>query len=88
MLPSRIPTASVVKETVKQSLRGNWLSAIAVGLMPVFVYYALTLLLSAVVSVTNQTIGGIATLVFALAVVFLLLPLFYVFLANHRPARE
>ena len=77
MLPNRIPASSVVKNTVRGCLNGKWPSAIVVGLMPVFLYYAFSLILSAIVSVWGAKAEVLAyTLFFGLMILFWL-PLFY-----------
>lgn len=77
MLPSRMPSASAVKSTVKSTLKGRWLEAITVSLLPIFVYYFFSLTASLIYPLAKNSQNYLLVAILLLSAVFVVLPLFF-----------
>ena len=75
MFPLKIPSSSIVKNTVKSALKGKRVPATLASLTVVFAYYIVYMLTTSLASVMNDAFKIIATVFFALALIFLVLPL-------------
>lgn len=77
MLPGRIPSSTVVKSTVRDTLKGRWTEAVVVGLLPVFCYYIFNMLLSVTLLFAKNESGYILVAIGGVSAFLILLPLFY-----------
>ena len=75
MFPLKIPSSSIVKNTVKSAFKGKRVPATLASLTVVFAYYLISMLVSGMASVMNNYFELLAIGIFVISAVFILLPL-------------
>ena len=77
MLPSRMPSTTAVKNTVRSTLKGRWPEAIVVGLLPIFAFFFFSLTVSVILPLLKRYQDYFFLSIMLLSSVFVVLPLFF-----------